>query len=166
MVSAQIGTTNLNAKNTKYCDRSTQSEISQSSRPQELPPQSLTEPDVNLSAHPAPIDQPKVLPQNSNGQIDVVRDSRFGQASGRPYTSCHVTSYISASPTSSVSSWVGQISCKARSYSSYHNSWSSHEVQGWKCEISLRSIYCSSGVSASSLSQSALIWLPLDLRPE
>ncbi len=30
----------------------------QSSRPGELPPQALTEPDVNLSVHPAPIVQP------------------------------------------------------------------------------------------------------------
>ena len=34
----------------------------ESSRPKELPPQSLTQPDVNLSIHPAPIDQPTVAP--------------------------------------------------------------------------------------------------------
>ena len=36
--------------------------FSESSRPRELPPQSLTQPDVNLSVHPAPIDQPFVVP--------------------------------------------------------------------------------------------------------
>jgi hypothetical protein len=34
----------------------------ESSRPRELPPQSLTETDVNLSIHPALIDQPIVVP--------------------------------------------------------------------------------------------------------
>jgi hypothetical protein len=34
----------------------------ESSRPRELPPQSLTESDMNLSIHPALIDQPLVVP--------------------------------------------------------------------------------------------------------
>ena len=38
-----------------------------SSRPTEPPRQTLTDPDVNLSIHPAPIDQPTV-PQIANAQ--------------------------------------------------------------------------------------------------
>ena len=40
-----------------------------SSRPRELPPQPLTDPDVNLPIHPAPIDQPTV-PQIASAQTD------------------------------------------------------------------------------------------------
>jgi len=35
----------------------------------ELPPCALSEPDVNLSAHPAPIIQPWVLHQTANAEI-------------------------------------------------------------------------------------------------
>ncbi len=42
-------------------------QIAKSSRPRELPPQSLTDTDVNLSVHPAPIDQPAV-PQIASAQ--------------------------------------------------------------------------------------------------
>ncbi len=40
-----------------------------SSRPRELPPQSLTDTDMNLSVHPAPIDQPTV-PQIASAQTN------------------------------------------------------------------------------------------------
>ena len=39
----------------------------ESSRPRELPPQPLTDTDMNLSIHPAPIDQP-TAPQIANAQ--------------------------------------------------------------------------------------------------
>ena len=46
------------------------------SRPRELPPQSLSEPGVNLSAHRAPIIQPSVLcPSSNEGTARVA----FGQ---------------------------------------------------------------------------------------
>ena len=41
----------------------------ESSRPREPPPQSLTDTDMNLSIHPAPIDQPTV-PQIASAQKD------------------------------------------------------------------------------------------------
>jgi len=40
-----------------------------SSRPREPPPQPLTETDMNLSIHPAPIDQPAV-PQIASAQTN------------------------------------------------------------------------------------------------
>ena len=40
----------------------------ESSSPGELHPQALTEPDVNLSAHPAPMDQPLVVYQTPTSQ--------------------------------------------------------------------------------------------------
>ena len=43
---------------------------SESSSPREPPPQALTEPDVNVSAHPAPIDQP-MHRAISNGQTNL-----------------------------------------------------------------------------------------------
>ena len=45
---------------TRYCGDWILDENCESSRPRELPPQPLTDPDVNLPIHPAPIDQPTV----------------------------------------------------------------------------------------------------------
>ena len=42
--------------------------MQESSRPTEPPHQSLTDPDVNLSVHPAPIDQPQVWPRSANAR--------------------------------------------------------------------------------------------------
>ena len=53
-----------------------------SSRPRELPPQPLTDPDVNLPIHPAPIDQPPV-PQIASAQTyeaSVLQCTEEGQA--------------------------------------------------------------------------------------
>ena len=49
--------------------------MKESSRPRELPPQPLTEPDMNLSIHPALIDQPIVLPVTSaqTGKASVLQ---------------------------------------------------------------------------------------------
>jgi hypothetical protein len=47
----------------------------ESSRPRELPPQSFMQPDVNLSGHPAPIDQPTVVPV-ANAQTAVTFPKR------------------------------------------------------------------------------------------
>ncbi len=52
----------LDSTGLKYLSKSRES-----SRPRELPPQSLTDPDVNLPIHPAPIDQPTV-PQIASEQ--------------------------------------------------------------------------------------------------
>ena len=41
----------------------------ESSRPRELPPQPLTDTDMNLSIHPAPIDRPTV-PQIASAQTN------------------------------------------------------------------------------------------------
>ena len=53
-----------------------------SSRPRELPPQPLTDPDVNIPIHPAPIDQPTV-PQIASAQTceaSVLQCAEEGQA--------------------------------------------------------------------------------------
>jgi hypothetical protein len=55
-----------------------------SSRPRDLPPQSLQETDVNLSAHPAPIDQPQAVRQNANGQTNEVDGVKYVPTSVLP----------------------------------------------------------------------------------
>jgi len=47
-------------------------QIEESSSPGESHPQTLTDPDVNLSIHPALIVQPSVASPFANGQIDWV----------------------------------------------------------------------------------------------
>ena len=56
----------------------------ESSSPREPPPQALTEPDVNVSAHPAPIDQPmhRVV---SNGQTNLAVFVQFEPATDLPF---------------------------------------------------------------------------------
>jgi len=58
--------------------------MSESSSPREPPPQALTEPDVNVSAHPAPIDQPmhRVV---SNGQTNLAVFVQFEPATDLPF---------------------------------------------------------------------------------
>ena len=51
-----------------------------SSRPQELPPQALTEPDVTLSRHPALVIQPLRDQEFANGQITVDSAEQFCSA--------------------------------------------------------------------------------------
>jgi len=71
----------------------------QSSRPRELPPQSLTQPNVNLSIHSAPIDQPKELRQVASAQINTASALRYVPTSGTPAFYALVTFSISASPS-------------------------------------------------------------------
>jgi hypothetical protein len=54
------------------------------SSPGESHPQALSEPDVNLSAHPAPIIQPQAQSPSANGQRAVGRVSRFFPANTLP----------------------------------------------------------------------------------
>jgi len=75
--------------------------LSESSRPRELPPQSLTDPDVSLSAHPAPIDQPQAVHQSSNGQTRQVDALLRAPTNVLPGASFRAAFYISALPTSS-----------------------------------------------------------------
>jgi hypothetical protein len=56
----------------------------QVSSPGESHPQALSEPDVNLSTHPAPIIQPQAQPPSASGQRAGGRVSRFSPASIRP----------------------------------------------------------------------------------
>ena len=71
-----------------------------SSRPQELPPQSLSEPDVNLSVHPALIDQPSVAHQTASGQTNLAGDGQSAPTNVSPFVSFRATVCISSSPTS------------------------------------------------------------------
>jgi len=73
------------------------SAISESSRPRELPPQPLTESDMNLSIHPALIDQPIVAPL-ANVQTDMTSVWRCAQASKKLCVCDGVTFCISAWP--------------------------------------------------------------------
>ncbi len=68
-----------------------------SSRPRELPPQSLTESDMSLSVHPGLIDQPFVAPVAS-AQIDEASVLRYVQASKRLCVCASVTFCTSAWP--------------------------------------------------------------------
>ena len=52
-------------------------ELFKSSRPKELPLQSLTEPDVNLSIYPALIDQPQAVYTANEGK-GLVHAVQFG----------------------------------------------------------------------------------------
>ena len=70
-------------KDTKMCfQKNKYPSTTESSRPRELPPQSLTQPDVNLSIHPAPIDQPTV-PQIASARTYEASVSQCAQASKR-----------------------------------------------------------------------------------
>jgi len=55
------------------------------SRPRELPPQPLSEPSVNLSAHWAPIIQPPVLCPSSSGETAGVAFGQFHPANVPPF---------------------------------------------------------------------------------
>ena len=69
----------------------------ESSRPRELPPQPLTDTDVNLSVHPAPIDQP-IVALSANVRTDTTSFSQCAQANKKPCAYVGVTFYISAWP--------------------------------------------------------------------
>ena len=70
-----------------------------SSRPRELPPQSLTEPYVNLSIHTAPIVQPTHT-QNANEQTTMVGVFEYASAIAVPRADVPVSVCISDLPTS------------------------------------------------------------------
>ena len=69
----------------------------ESSGPREPPPQSLTQPDVNLSVHPAPIDLPIVVPVAS-AQTGKPSVSQCAQANKRLCVCNGVTFCTSAWP--------------------------------------------------------------------
>ena len=53
-----------------------------SSSARESHPHALTQPDVNLSIHPAPIDQPQVSCPDASEQTTLVVDGRYALTSG------------------------------------------------------------------------------------
>ena len=71
--------------------------VQESSGPREPPPQSLADTDVNLSVHPAPIDQP-IVALISNVRTDTTFFSRYAQANKRLCAYVGVTFCISAWP--------------------------------------------------------------------
>ena len=68
-----------------------------SSRPREPPPQPLTDTDVNLSVHPAPIDQP-IVALIANVRTDTNSFSQCAQANKRLCAYVDATFCISAWP--------------------------------------------------------------------
>ena len=85
-------------KTAKFCQKTKYLPTTESSRPRELPPQSLTETDMNLSIHPALIDQPIVVPIASaqTGKTSVWQCAR----ASKMLCACDgVTFCISAWPT-------------------------------------------------------------------
>ena len=54
------------------------------SSPEESHPQALAEPDVNLSAHPAPIIEPQLQDRLASAQTDSVVGARGAQPIGAP----------------------------------------------------------------------------------
>ena len=73
-----------------------------SSRPRALPPQPLTDPDVNLSIHPALIVQPQASGPTANVQIGEETAYEAAASTGLHGVGDHETSCISAWPTSQV----------------------------------------------------------------
>lgn len=71
-----------------------------SSSPREFHPQALTEPDLNVSAHPALIVQSQGKHLSvSNGGSDMSRVLRFAPPSGLPFVDAPLAFCISSSPT-------------------------------------------------------------------
>src|SRR5271157_4733511 len=68
------------------------------SSPGESHPQALIEPDVNLSAHPAPVIQPQVKSPSASGQRAGDRVSRFFPTSALPCADGDSAFYISFEP--------------------------------------------------------------------
>ena len=73
-------------------------ESDESSSPWEFRPQALPDPDVNFSAHPAPIDQLKVEHQVANAQTYLVFCVRYALTSDMLFADERATFCISASP--------------------------------------------------------------------
>ena len=73
-----------------------------SSRPRALPPQPLTDPDVNLSIHPALIVQPQASGPTANVQTGKETAYEAAASTGLHGVGDHETSCISAWPTSQV----------------------------------------------------------------
>ena len=78
----QYSSIEINKADTIYCGPPFSLQAFESSRPRELPPQPLTESDMNLSVHPALIDQPIVVPVAS-AQTGETSVSQCAQASKR-----------------------------------------------------------------------------------
>jgi hypothetical protein len=93
----QYSSIEINKADTIYCGLPFSLQAFESSGPREPPPQSLTQPDVNLSVHPAPIDQPIVVPVAS-AQTGKTSVSQCAQASKRPCVCDGATFCISAWP--------------------------------------------------------------------
>jgi hypothetical protein len=72
------------------------------SSPGESHPQALSEPDVSLSAHPAPIIQPQAKSPSASEQRAGSRASRFFPTSTLPCADGDLASCISFEPTESV----------------------------------------------------------------
>ena len=73
-----------------------------SSRPRALPPQPLTDPDVNLSIHPALIVQPQAAGPTASVQTGKETAYESAASTGLHGVGDHETSCISAWPTSQV----------------------------------------------------------------
>src|SRR5690242_16451733 len=61
-------------------------------------PHALTDPDVNLAAHPAPIVQPQAVPPSANAQRGAAAVGQSAQANAWPGVDGLSASYISAWP--------------------------------------------------------------------
>ena len=72
--------------------------IVESSQPRELPPELLTEPDVNLSAHPAPIVQPLAANPTSSEQTFLALVAQYALTSMLPAVCVLAAFCISLSP--------------------------------------------------------------------
>ena len=68
-----------------------------SRRPREPPPQSLTKPDVNFSAHPAPIDQP-LAARSASEQTNSAPDVQYAPANTLLASGLNAAFCISALP--------------------------------------------------------------------
>jgi hypothetical protein len=85
-------------------------------------PQALTDPDVNLSIHPALIVQPSVASPFANGQIDWVPSLQCALTNRPPSVHGTQASCISALPTLSESVRVDRIPDKEQIYNSCRSS--------------------------------------------
>jgi len=70
--------------------------VMKSSSAWESHPHALTQPDVNLSIHPAPTDQPQVSGRGANEQTALVVDERYALTSGMLCACSHATCCISS----------------------------------------------------------------------
>ena len=97
------------------------------SSPRESHPQALSEPDVNLSAHPAPIIQSKVIFPTANEQTAQVHDEQVGQANIRLVDDAVETFCICDAPSERVYRSGNVTQHTVRSCSTFRNTESSLE---------------------------------------